>query len=134
MAKNDDNQIHNRLKILSQIEPSTQATNRAVQRTRDALINKENANKHTSTIIWLNMFRNPIIKFAAAALLMIGFGYIGGLISAQQPPDLEELRTTIRNDLAKERLKKFAVMIEGEYKKIEDLKKSPRGFRITIAR
>ncbi|MHC4242264.1 MAG: hypothetical protein ACYS3N_15750 [Planctomycetota bacterium] len=100
MSKIDDNQIHDRLKTLSQIEPSSESTVRAVQRTRDALLNKENTHQYTTATIWLNIFKNPIIRFAAAAILMIGFGYIGGRLSAGQPLDLEELRTAIRNDLA----------------------------------
>ncbi len=33
---------------------------------------------------------------------MIGFGYIGGRLSAQQQPNVEELRASILNDLAQE--------------------------------
>jgi len=102
MSTIDDNQIHNRLKILSQIEPSSESTDRAVQRTRDAMINKENAHQYTGTTIWRNIFKNPIIKFAAAAVLMLGFGYIGGRLSVGQPLDTEELRTAIREDLTKD--------------------------------
>ncbi|MCP4609993.1 MAG: hypothetical protein GY845_14895 [Planctomycetes bacterium] len=99
MSKNDDNQIHNRLKILSQIEPNSESTSRAVQRTRDALINKKNTHQSTGTTIWRNIFTNPMIKYAAAAVLMIGFGYIGGRFSAGQPLDVEELRTVLESSL-----------------------------------
>ncbi|MBW7988604.1 MAG: hypothetical protein FVQ84_01075 [Planctomycetes bacterium] len=99
MSKIDDNQIHDRLKSLSQIEPSSESTGRAVQRTRDALINKENAHQYTGTTILRNIFRNPTIKFAAAAVLMLGFGYIGGRLSAGQPLDVEELRTSLESSL-----------------------------------
>ncbi len=102
MSKIDNNQIHNRLKILSQIEPSSEATNRAVQRTRDALLNKENAPQYTDTTILRNIFKNPVIKLAAAAVLMIGFGYIGGRLSARQPLDAEELRIAITKDLTED--------------------------------
>jgi hypothetical protein len=102
MSKIDENQIQDRLKILSQIEPNSEATNRAVQRTRDALLNKENTPQYAGAATWRNIFKNPIIKFAAAAVLMIGLGYIGGRISAPQPLDVEELRVAIREDLSEE--------------------------------
>jgi len=98
MSKIDDNQIHNRLKTLSQIEPSSESTGRAVQRTRDALLNKENAHQYMGTTIWRNIFKKPI-KFAAAAVLMIGFGYIGGRLSAPQALDAEELRAALESSL-----------------------------------
>ncbi|MHC4727030.1 MAG: hypothetical protein ACYS17_07325 [Planctomycetota bacterium] len=99
MSKIDDNQIHNRLKSLSQIEPSSESTGRAVQRTRDALLNKDNTRQYAGATIWRNILTNPIIKFAAAAVLMIGFGYIGGRLSARQPLDAEELRDTLESSL-----------------------------------
>lgn len=102
MSKTDDNQIHERLKILSQIEPSSEATDHAVQRTRSVLLNKDNTRQYAWPTIWRNIFKNPIIKLVTATILMIGFGYIGARLSATQPLDIEELRTTIRNDLAKE--------------------------------
>jgi UDP-N-acetylenolpyruvoylglucosamine reductase len=102
MSKIDDNQIQERLKTISQIEPGPESTERAIQKARQALINKENTQQYTGRTIWQSVFKNPIIKFAAAAVLMICFGYIGGKFSARQPVDIEELRTVIRNDLTKE--------------------------------
>jgi hypothetical protein len=102
MSKIEDNQIQDRLKILSQIKPSSGSTGRAVQKVKDALINKENTQQNAGTKIFHNIFTNQIIKFAAAAVFMICFGYIGGRLSAPQPVDIEELRTAIRNNLIKE--------------------------------
>ena len=102
MSTIDNNKIHDRLKSLSQIEPSSESTGHAVQRTRDALLNKENVHQYASKTIWRNIFKDPIIKFAVAAVLMIGFGYIGGRLSAGQPLDAEELRIAIREDLIKD--------------------------------
>lgn len=102
MSQINDSQIHDQLKILSQIEPSSESTERVLQKTRDTLINKENTPQYEGNKILRNIFKNPIAKFAAAAVLMICFGYIGGRLSARQPVDIEELRTAIRNDLAKE--------------------------------
>ncbi|MCP4256920.1 MAG: hypothetical protein GY774_05245 [Planctomycetes bacterium] len=120
MSKIDDNQIHNRLKSLSQIEPSSEATNHALQRTREALFNKDSARQYTGATIWRNIFRNPIIKFAAAAVLMIGFGYIGGRLSTQPPVDVERLRTAIRNDLAKEMDEHWQVAFAANCAQIKD--------------
>jgi hypothetical protein len=102
MSKIDDNQIQDRLKSLSQIEPSSEATDRAVQRTREAVLKKDSTQKYTNATILRNIFNNPIAKLAAAAVLMIYFGYMGGRLSARQPLDVEELRTAIQNELAKE--------------------------------
>ena len=99
MSKIDDNQINDRLKILSQIEPSSESTGRAVQRARDALLNKDNTHQNASQTILRNIFTNPIIKFAAAAVLMIGLGYIGGRLSTGQPLDVEELRAALESSL-----------------------------------
>ena len=102
MSTIDDNQIHNRLKSLSQIEPSSESTDRAIQRARETLLNESSSQKHTEATIWRNIFKNPTIKFAAAAVLMIGFGYIGGRLSARQPLDIEELQASIKKDLTEE--------------------------------
>ena len=102
MSKINDNQIQDRLKTISQIKPGTESTDRAIQKTRQSLINKENSQQYTGKTILLNIFKNPVIKFAAAAVLMIGLGYIGGRLSARQTVNIEELRTVIRNDLVKE--------------------------------
>ena len=99
MSKNDENQIDHRLKILSQIEPSSKATNRAIQRARDTLVNKEKSQQHVSSRIWRNIFKSPITKFAAAAVLLIAAGYATGRLSAPQPLDVEELKAALETSL-----------------------------------
>ncbi len=42
-------------------------------------------------------------------------------------------REKAMRDLAKEKLENFLKMVEKDYKEIERIKKSPRGFRVTIA-
>jgi len=98
MSKIDENKIHHRLKILSQIEPSSEATGRAIQQARDTLIN-EKSRHSASTRIWRNIFKNPITKFAAAAVLLITVGYTVGRVSAPQPLDVEELQATLESSL-----------------------------------
>ena len=102
MSKIENNQIQDRLKILSQIKPSSESTGRALQKVKDALINKEKTQQNENLKILRNILTNPLMKFAAAAVFMICFGYIGGRLTAPQPVDIEELRTAIRNDLTKE--------------------------------
>ena len=102
MSKIDENQIHRQLKALSQIGPGSEATNRAIQRVRDTLIDKETTQPGAGVKIWRTVFKSPIAKFAAAAVLMIGLGYIGGRVSAPEPLDVEELRAALRQDLLEE--------------------------------
>jgi uncharacterized tellurite resistance protein B-like protein len=99
MSKNDKNKINHRLKILSQIEPNSKATNRAIQRARDALINEEKNREGASTRIWQTVFKSPITKFAAAAVLLIAVGYATGRASAPQTLDMEELKAALESSL-----------------------------------
>jgi hypothetical protein len=96
MSKNDENQIHHRLKILSQIEPNSKATDRAIQRARETLINENKSRQGTNTRIWRNIFKSPITKFAAAAVLLIAVGYATGRLSAPEPLDVEELKAALK--------------------------------------
>lgn len=45
--------------------------------------------------IWRAIFKRPIAKLAAAAILLIGVGFAAGRLSAPQPPDVEQLRSAI---------------------------------------
>ncbi|MCH8118182.1 MAG: hypothetical protein IIC00_00470 [Planctomycetes bacterium] len=101
MSKIDENQIHRQLKALSQIKPGSEATSRAIQRVRETLINKEKTRQCTGTRIRRKIFKSPITKFAAAAVLLIGLGYATGRLSAPTV-DTEELRAALRQDLLEE--------------------------------
>jgi len=98
MSKIDENQIHRQLKALSQIEPGSEATGRAIQRVRGTLINEKNR-QSSGTRIRRNIFKSPITKFAAAAVLLLAVGYATGRLSAPPPLDVEELRAALRQDL-----------------------------------
>ena len=99
MSKIDENKIHRRLKALSQIEPSSEATGRAIQQVRDTIVNKEISQQGASTRIWQTVFKSPITKFAAAAVLLIAVGYATGRLSAPQPLDVEELKAALETSL-----------------------------------
>ena len=93
MSQIDENQIHDRLKRLSQVEPTKESANRAMQRVRDTLMSEKAIPK-------LRLRLPPIIaKLAAAAVLMIGAGYIAGRVSAPEPLDIQELRATLESSL-----------------------------------
>ena len=99
MSKTDENEIRHRLKFLSQIKPGSKATNRAIQRARDTLVNKEKSHQRASPRIWRKIFKSPITKFAAAAILLVVVGYATGRLSTPEPLDVEELKAAIRQDL-----------------------------------
>jgi len=99
MSKNDENKVNHRLKVLSQIEPSSKATNHAIQRVRDTIVNKEKSQQHASSRIWRNILKSPITKCAAAAVLLIAVGYATGRLSAPEPLDVEELKAALESSL-----------------------------------
>ena len=99
MSKIDENKIHRRLKALSQIKPSSEATDRAIQQVRDTLVNKEKTRQCAGTRIWRTVFKSPIAKFAAAAVLLLAVGYATGRLSAPPPLDIEELKAALETSL-----------------------------------
>ncbi len=93
MSQIDENQIHDRLKRLSQVEPRQEASDRAMQRVRDTLMSEKAIPK-------LRLRLPPIVaKLAAAAVLMIGAGYIAGRVSAPEPLNVQELRAALESSL-----------------------------------
>ena len=85
MSQKDENQIRYRLKVLSQIDPSPEATERAVQNLRESLTRPKT--KSGTKIVRL-ILNGRALKFAAAAVLLIGVGFIAGrLLSPNQDID-----------------------------------------------
>ena len=95
MSQIDENQIHDRLKSLSQVKPGQEATNRAIQKTRDALIAGESRRVGPAPASLMS----GLFKLAAAAVLMVGAGFIGGRLSTPESLDMQELQTAIENSL-----------------------------------
>jgi hypothetical protein len=95
MSQIDENQIHDRLKRLSQVEPGQETTDHAVQRVRDTLI----ANKGCRVGLAPPSLIGRLMKLAAAAVLMIGAGFIGGRLSAPEPVNVQELQAALENSL-----------------------------------
>ena len=95
MSQINDNQIHDRLKRLSQIEPTKEASDRAMQKVRDALI----AGKGRRVGLAPPSLIGRLMKLAAAAVLMIGAGYIAGRLSAPEPLDVQEFQVALESSL-----------------------------------
>jgi hypothetical protein len=93
MSKIDENQIHERLKRLSQVEPTKEAADRAMQRVRDTLLSEKAIPK-------LRLRLPPfLVKLVAAAVLMIGAGFVGGRLSTPEPLDVQQLRAALEGPL-----------------------------------
>ena len=94
MSRIDENQIRDRLEALSQAGPSQEAADRAIQRVRDALT----ADQTRRAVQRPPSFRS-LTRLAAAAVLMISLGYLGGRFSSPAPLDAEQLRADIESSL-----------------------------------
>jgi len=97
MSQIDENQIHERLKRLSQVEPTKEATGHAMQKVRDTLMANEGRRRRVGLAPPSLIGR--LMKLAAAAVLMIGAGFIGGRLSAPEPLDVQELQVALESSL-----------------------------------
>jgi hypothetical protein len=101
MSQINENQINNRLKRLSQVEPTKEASDRAMQQVRDTLMSEKAIPKLRLSLRDALRRRLPLIlaKLATAAVLMIGAGFIAGRLSAPEPLDVQELQATLESSL-----------------------------------
>ncbi|HCO95427.1 MAG TPA: hypothetical protein DIU00_16005 [Phycisphaerales bacterium] len=95
MSQIDENKILDCLKRLSQVVPGQEATARAIQKARDVLIAGEGRRVGLAP----PSFIGRLMKLAAAAVLMIGAGFIGGRLSAPEPLDVQELQIALESSL-----------------------------------
>jgi hypothetical protein len=99
MSKIDENEVNRLLEQLSQIEPSSQATDRAIKRVRDALTSEQPSRARTNARVCRTVFGSPIMKFAAAVVVLFCVGYAAGRLSAPQPVDVEQLQAALESSL-----------------------------------
>jgi len=92
MSNIDDNPIHNRLERLSKIEPTQEASDRAMQRVRDTLMNDHAIPPSGRRLLLIS-------KMAAAAVLLIGFAFLAGRLSAPKPVDVETIQANLESSL-----------------------------------
>lgn len=97
MSKIDENQIRRHLKTLSQVEPTSEATDRAMERARATLVGNQQKRDSKNASEWPVMKR-PIAKLAAAAVLLIAVGYAVGRLTTPQP-DMERLQSALETSL-----------------------------------
>ena len=98
MSQINENQIHDRLKRLSQVEPTKEAADRAMQLVRDTLMSEKASTKGRVGLA-PPLLINRLMKLAAAAVLMVGAGFIGGRLSAPKPLDIKQLQTAMESSL-----------------------------------
>ena len=128
MSQINENQIHDRLKHLSQVEPTKESADRAIQKARDALIADEGRRVGPAPPSLIGR----LMKLAAAAVLMIGAGFIGAHLSTPEPLDVHELHAAlessiksslepvIRQELLSEMDDRWQLALEASNAKIKD--------------
>jgi hypothetical protein len=99
MSQINENQVHDRLKRLSQVEPTKEVTERMMQKIRTNLMTDEGSRVGLAP----PSLMSGLFKLAAAAVLMVGAGFVGGRLSAPQPVNMQEfqaaLETSIKSSL-----------------------------------
>jgi 3'-phosphoadenosine 5'-phosphosulfate sulfotransferase len=94
MSEKDKQQIRNRLKILSQIEPSWEGVERAKQRVRNNLVNTQGNPVSVTARTIQTLLNGRALKFAAAAIILIGIGFFTGRLFVPAV-DMEELQDAL---------------------------------------
>jgi hypothetical protein len=108
MPKIDENDVMRRLKLLSQIEPSCEAAERAINRARLGF------SWGTATTSY--KIKSPIFRFAVAAVLLICAGFLTGRLSTPQPVDVEQLRA----DLVKQMNQQWESILEARHTQLRE--------------
>ncbi len=89
MPKYNENEILQRLKLLSQLKPTSQATKRAIENVRQTLVNEPKREQIQHANIWHVIIKSPATKLAAAAVIIIAVG----LFLVHRGPD-EQIKPT----------------------------------------
>jgi hypothetical protein len=95
MSQINENEIHDQLEKLSQVEPTKEASDRVVQKVRDTLMAGESRRVGFTPPSLIG----GLMKLAAAAVLMIGAGFIGGRLSAPEPLDMQEFQAALESSM-----------------------------------
>jgi hypothetical protein len=93
MSQIDENKILDCLKNLSQVEPTKEASEHAMQKVRDTLMSEKAIPKLRLRLPHI------VAKLAVAAVLMVGAGFVGGRLSAPKPLDAQQLQVAMESSL-----------------------------------
>jgi len=107
-------QIRYRLKILSQIEPSPEAAQRAIQNVRDNLTDARQEHEGIGTKIIRIVSNGHSLKFAVAAILLIAAGFIAGRFFSPEQ-DIEALQTPLETAVTQNVLAQINEQWQKEY-------------------
>jgi hypothetical protein len=116
MSKADENEVLRHLKLLSQIEPTSEATHRAVEGVRDTLARKQIERESVATRVRRAITSRSFVKFAAAAILLMGAGFLVGHLSAPQQMDVEQLRA----DLVQQMNRRWESILETRHAQLRE--------------
>jgi len=96
MSRTDENEIRERLERISKIEPAEGSAERAMKRVRESLMTEECrvGLAPPSRIGWVKL-----MKFAAAAVLLIAAGILIGRFTVPEPIDIEALQANLADSL-----------------------------------
>jgi hypothetical protein len=89
MSNDKENQIRFRLKILSQIEPKERAAHEAIEKVRDSLTKSKRQHESAAVRMFRIVFSAQTLKFATAAVILIGIGFIAGRLAVPAQPDID---------------------------------------------
>jgi len=96
MSRIDENEIRNRLERISKIEPAEGSAERAMKRVRDTLTSDEERRDRVGLAppLLIGGLKPTLhfMKFAVAAVLLIGAGILLGRLTGPEPIDIEAIR------------------------------------------
>ena len=88
MNNDKENPIRFRLKILSQIEPSEQAIGSAMEKTKETLVKSQKQEEDKVVRTSGAFILGQILKYAIAAVILIGVGFIAGRLAIPAQPEI----------------------------------------------
>jgi len=100
MSRHDENEIRERLERISKIQPAEGSAEHAIKRVRNVLTSDEcRVGLAPPSLIGGLKPTLHFLKFATAAVLFIGAGFLIGRLTGPEPIDIDALRTDMEVSL-----------------------------------